>query len=80
MKACILSFYEPEGQGRGIFKEAPRPLPVKSNFLVKCYFLREIYFFFLSQHPGSILIRKIYIRSHGNFFDLFCRFSGTVNL
>ena len=35
--------------------------------------------FFLSQHPGSILIRKIYIRSHGDFFDLFCYFSGTVD-
>ena len=75
------SFYEPERQKRGIFKEAPRPLPVKSNFLVKCCILwkwsRD--FIFFSQHPGRILIRKIYIRSHGDFFDLFCYFSGTVD-
>ena len=29
MKALILSFFEPEGQGRGIIMGVPRPPPVK---------------------------------------------------
>ena len=31
MKALILSFLEPEGQGRGIVMKAPHLLPVKKN-------------------------------------------------
>ena len=30
MKASILSYYDPEEQGHGINKGAPRPFPVKS--------------------------------------------------
>ena len=37
MKALILSFFEPEQQGRGIIMGAPRPPPVK----VVIYFLSE---------------------------------------
>ena len=35
MKASLLIFYELEEQGRGIIREVPGLLPVKSNFLAK---------------------------------------------